>query len=85
MSTTTIQPAARGATKPNANALGAAWVITTGTKRDGSLEVDQICGTEAEAKRELKDLKAMGHDDAKCKRFDSWLLAEDYSDSVRGY
>ena len=55
-----------------------AWVIVA----DG--EIDQIVGSEREAKREARDLREMGCT-VKVRQFDSWHAAEDYADKVRGY
>lgn len=60
-----------------------AWVITTGSTAQYTFEVDQICGSEREARKELKDLKAMGFDDAKMRAFATWAEAEDFQDRVR--
>lgn len=47
--------------------------------------VDQICGTEREARKEVKDLKAMGFDKASFKPFATWSDAEAYADKLGGY
>lgn len=60
-----------------------AWVITTGQASQYTFEVDQIVGSEREARKELKDLKAMGFEDAKVRPFGSWAEAEDFQDRVR--
>jgi hypothetical protein len=49
-----------------------------------SREVDQIVGTEREARREVRDLKLMGFDRARWIAFGSWQEAEAYDDSIRG-
>lgn len=62
-----------------------AFAIITGKVSEYTLEVDQICGTEREARKEVKDLKAMGFDDARFKPFATWAEAEEYQDKARGY
>lgn len=52
-----------------------AFVVLSDTR-----EVDQIVGSEREARREVKDLKAMGCDKAKWRRFDTWAEAYAYED-----
>lgn len=46
-------------------------------------ECDQICGTMDEAKRELKDLKAMGFAKVSIKAFDTWQEAHEHEDWLR--
>ncbi len=48
-------------------------------------ECDQICGSEAEAKRERKDLISMGCDNVRIKRFENWADAEAFEDKMKGY
>lgn len=50
-----------------------AWVIIA----DG--EIDQICGSAKEARKEVRDLKRMGCE-ARSKRFPNWPAAQDYAD-----
>lgn len=52
---------------------------------DGEGACDQICGTEREARKEVKDLKAMGFESARVKPFASWAEAEAYADKLAGY
>lgn len=59
-----------------------AWVLTTGKASQYTLEVDQIVGSDREARKELKYLKALDHD-AKSIPFATWAEAEDYQDRVR--
>lgn len=59
-------------------AQGPAFVVLSDSR-----EVDQIVGTEREARREVKDLKAMGCDNAKWKRFETWQEAEAFEDKIR--
>lgn len=57
-----------------------AYVVLSGPR-----EVDQLVGTEREARREVRDLKAMGFDKARWIAFGSWAEAEAYEDKARGY
>lgn len=57
-----------------------AWVVLSAAR-----EVDQIVGSEREAKREVRDLKAMGFERAKFAVFASWAEAEAFEDKCRGY
>lgn len=59
-----------------------AWVLVTGNKWEGR-EVDQICGSKAEAYREAKDLRDMGCE-VVVKPFTTWAEAEAFADTVRG-
>lgn len=34
--------------------------------------LDQVCGTKSEANKEVRDLRKMGFDNVKIKRFNSW-------------
>lgn len=45
-------------------------------------EVDQICGSKAEAQREVKDLKKMGFENVKMKAFASWAEAHAFEDKI---
>lgn len=67
------------------SAVPQAFVILTGKASEHTLEVDGIEGTERGARKEVKDLKAMGFDDARFKPFATWAEAEAYEDKVRGY
>ena len=53
-----------------------AWMLIA----DG--EIDQICDSEAEAKREAKDLRDLGCE-VKIKHFTSRALAEQYEDDQK--
>lgn len=57
----------------------AAWVILV------DKSVDQIVSTEREAKREVRDLKAMDCGTVRAIPFATWQDAEDYEDKARGY
>lgn len=46
--------------------------------------VDQVCGSEREARREVRDLKAMGFEKARMVVFGSWQEADDYEAKLGG-
>lgn len=46
---------------------------------------DQICGTEGEAKREVRDLKKMDCGKVTMKPFATWAEAHAYEDKLNGY
>lgn len=48
-------------------------------------QCDAIWETKAQATREARDLRKMGHDDVKVKGFKTWQDAHDHEDKLRGY
>jgi hypothetical protein len=61
----------------------ACYMIITGEAGSPDKECDAIWDTEEQAKREAKDLRAMGLT-VKIRKFETWQLAEEYEDKLRG-
>jgi len=60
-------------------ASGPCWAVLV----DG--DIDQVCGTRADALRERKDLIAMDCGKVTVRRFETWADAHAYEDKRRGY
>lgn len=56
------------------------WAVVTGRKRF-DFEVQIMVHSEAQAKREVKDLKKMGCEDARFKVFETEQAAYDWADT----